>query len=84
MEKDYIAVFDDARNPLGLGSLVLRPGWFVEDIFDAVKESKDFEELFDRLGMILPHIETEILAKKQITLSVYTHTGTAHLRVRVL
>ena len=53
MIKDSIAYYTPARVPLSLGNLVLRSGKFVEDIFDAVEDSKDFAELTDTLYGII-------------------------------
>ena len=45
MTKDNISLYNQNRTPLSLANLVLHPRMFVEDIFDAVEDSANFEEL---------------------------------------
>lgn len=84
MEKKSIAVYDDSRTPLGLGMLKLQRGWYVEDIFDAVKESEDFGECEAKLRQILAEpVVVEDVKENRLTLTVNTAVGIAHLRVKV-
>ena len=49
MTKDNISLYDKNRTPHSLANLRLHPRMFVEDIFDAVEDSANFEELDKRL-----------------------------------
>ena len=53
MTKDNISLYNQNRTPLSLANLVLHPRMFVEDIFDAVEDSDNFEELDKRLRKII-------------------------------
>ena len=53
MTKDNISLYNQNRTPLSLANLVLHPRMFVEDIFDAVEDSANFEELDKRLRKII-------------------------------
>ena len=53
MTKDNISLYNKNRIPLSLANLVLHPRMFVEDIFDAVEDSDNFEELDKRLRKII-------------------------------
>ena len=53
MTKDNISLYDTNRIPHSLTNLVLHPRMFVEDIFDAVEDSANFEELDKRLRKII-------------------------------
>ena len=53
MTKDNISLYNKNRIPLSLANLVLHPRMFVEDIFDAVEDSANFEELDKRLRKII-------------------------------
>ena len=53
MTKDNISLYNHKRIPLSLGNLILHSGMFVEDIFDAVEDSNDFEELTVKLRKII-------------------------------
>ena len=56
MTKDTIAYYNDDRVPLSLGNLTLHAGKFVEDIFDAVEDSENFEDLTLRLVNVLDEV----------------------------
>ena len=53
MTKDNISLYDTNRTPHSLANLVLHPRMSVEDIFDAVEDSANFEELDKRLRKII-------------------------------
>lgn len=53
MIKDNISLYTLSRVPLSLGYLHLYAGKFIEDIFDAVEDSENFEELDQRLQGII-------------------------------
>ena len=53
MTKDNISLYDTNRIPHSLANLDLHPRMFVEDIFDAVEDSANFEELDKRLRKII-------------------------------
>ncbi len=53
MVKDSISLYTMNRIPMSLGCLTLRPGKYIEDIFDAVEDSQNFEELTAKLVVII-------------------------------
>jgi len=53
MTKDNISLYNKNRTPYSLANINLHPGMFVEDIFDAVEDSANFEELDKRLRKII-------------------------------
>ena len=53
MTKDNISLYNKNRTPFSLANLHLHPRMFVEDIFDAVEDSADFEELDKRLRKVI-------------------------------
>ena len=53
MTKDNISLYDTNRTPHSLANLLLHPRMFVEDIFDAVEDSDNFEELDARLRKVI-------------------------------
>ena len=53
MQKVSIALYTSERIPMSLGNLLLYHGKFVEDLFDAVEDSEDFDELTNILRTVI-------------------------------
>lgn len=53
MVKDSISLYTMDRTPMSLGFLTLKPGKYIEDIFDAVEDSQNFEELTAKFADII-------------------------------
>ena len=83
MTKEYIALYDDARNPHSLGHLNMKEDKYLEDVFHAVADASDLDDVVARLEEVVYITEVEAQTSTSVTLGVLTQFGAMHLKVRV-
>jgi hypothetical protein len=85
MVKDYITYYSVDRVPLSLGQVPLHKGQFVEDIFYAVADAEDFDDLTVQLHSIIsvPFDVCQVSDKYIRYLLIDTAGNTRYLKIKI-